>query len=214
MNKIHQISTGILLIVIILLFVERCGNAKTVNELQYQIGDKEILINYYRDANNRIVETNKLTQLRGAKQVAGLEKELKDLKIKKPVIVVKYKSGFRVDTLRYAFTDTLPCDDFIEPFVLDSGYIKFNGFVTNKRLTIYDLEVPNDLILVVGEHAKPWYKFQRDTVSVMVQNSNKHIKGTQLKSYSFTPKQPFYNKAWFKFAVFGAGLITGGVLLK
>lgn len=214
MNNIYKISTGVLLIVIILLFVERCGNAKALNDVQYQVGAKETLIDHYRTYYDEVVETGKLIQLQSAKQVEGLQKKLDSLEIEKAKVVVKYRSIFRVDTLSLAFVDSLPCDNFIEPFILDSGFIKFNGFATNRRLTIYDIEIPNDLIVVIGEHKKPWYKFHRDTVSVMVKNSNTHIKGTQLQAYSFTPKQPFYNKAWFKFAVFGAGLITGGVLLK
>ena len=203
-----------LTVIILLMGIDGCNSRNEIESAKINLSEKDKLITTYRSNEGWLIESNVVTEALRVEQVEGLKKILDSMDARKPSVVIKYKSSFRVDTLNFAFVDSIPCAEFIEPFNLDSSFIKFRGVVTNKTLNIYNVEVPNDLIIAIGEHSKPWYKFQRDSVSVMVHNSNTHVRGKQLEAYSFAPKQRLYNKAWFKVALFGTGLITGALFLK
>ena len=214
MNNIYNIIIILLAVIILLMGVDGCNNRNEIETAKINLSEKDKLITTYRSNEGWLMESNTVTEALRVEQVEGLEKLLDSMDARKPSVVIKYKSSFRVDTLNFAFVDSIPCAEFIEPFNLDSSFIKFRGVVTNKTLSIYNVEVPNDLIVAIGEHHRPWYKFSKDSVSVLVHNSNTHVKGVQLEAYTFAPKQPFYNRAWFKAAVFGIGLVTGAAIIK
>lgn len=214
MNKIYSIIIGVLAFIIFIMGIDGCNNRNEIESVNIKLSEKENLITTYRSNEGWLMETNTVTEALRVEQVQGLVKLLDSLDARKPSVVIKYKSIFRVDTLNFAFADTLPCAEFNRDFEIDSNYISIEGNVSTKGIVFSKVEIPNDMAIAIAQRESKWYKFKRDSVSVIIRNSNAHIKGKQLEAYTFAPAQPFYNKAWFKAALFGVGLVTGAAILK
>jgi hypothetical protein len=84
--------------------------------------------------------------------------------------------------------------------------------MTNKRLSLYNIEVPNQQSIIIGEKKKGWLR--SSDYSVVITNSNPNIKGERLEAYTFKPSPKWYNSYKFKGAVFVAGVIGGFLLAK
>ena len=195
-------------IVILLLFQNGCGDgAKNYAEdiLKY---DNQIKL--LRAKNGQLIESNRVLQLQHGQRSKYIDSIKKQLKLKEVDVIIKYKSVFKYDTINHVFRYQLPCDDFIDSFKVDSTHFKFDAVITNKRLSLYNIEVPNEQGIIIGTIKNGF--FRTDSVSVIVTNTNPNIKGQSLEAYTFKPKPKWYNSYKFKGAIFVAGLV-GGVLL-
>lgn len=195
-------------IVILLLFQNGCSDgAKNYAE---DILNYDNQIKLLRAKNGQLVESNRVLQLQHGQRSKYIDSIKKQLKLKDVDVIIKYKSVFKYDTINHVFRYQLPCDDFIDSFKVDSTHFKFDAVITNKRLSLYNIEVPNEQGVVIGTIKNGF--FRTDSLSVIVTNTNPNIKGQSLEAYTFEPKPKWYNSYKFKGAIFVAGLI-GGVLL-
>ena len=195
-------------IVILLLFQNGCSDgAKNYAE---DILNYDNQIKLLRAKNGQLVESNRVLQLQHGQRSKYIDSIKKQLKLKEVDVIIKYKSVFKYDTINHVFRYQLPCDDFIDSFKVDSTHFKFDAVITNKRLSLYNIEVPNEQGVVIGTIKNGF--FRTDSLSVIVTNTNPNIKGQSLEAYTFEPKPKWYNSYKFKGAIFVAGLI-GGVLL-
>ena len=195
-------------IVILLLFQNGCSDgAKNYAE---DILNYDNQIKLLRAKNGQLAESNRVLQLQHGQRSKYIDSIKKQLKLKDVDVIIKYKSVFKYDTINHVFRYQLPCDDFIDSFKVDSTHFKFDAVITNKRLSLYNIEVPNEQGVVIGTIKNGF--FRTDSLSVIVTNTNPNIKGQSLEAYTFEPKPKWYNSYKFKGAIFVAGLI-GGVLL-
>ena len=176
------------------------------------------LLNYsdsiktYKAKNGALVEYNKAIQLLADTKFDEVEQLKKDLKLKSVDVLVKYKSVFKYDTINHVFYEQLPCDEFTDSLTVDSTHFRFDAVLSNKFLKLYNIEVPNEQRIVIGEKKNGLFK--ANEYSVLVTNSNPNIKGESLKAYTFKPSPKWYNSVGFKGAVFVAGVIGGFLLAK
>jgi hypothetical protein len=143
---------------------------------------------------------------------AEINKLKKELNLKTVDVLVKYKSVFKYDTINHVFREKLPCDDFSDSFRVDSTYFKFDAVLTNKMLSLRNVEVPNQQSIIIGEKKNGFLR--SSDYSVVITNSNPNIKGEGLESYTFKPKPKWYNSYKFKGALFAVGVIGGFLLAK
>ncbi len=169
-------------------------------------------IKVYKTANGNLVEYNHAVQLLSENQSEEIKKLKKDLDLKTVDVLVKYKSVFKYDTINHVFREQLPCEAFTDSFTVDSTHFRFDAVLSNKLLSLYNIEVPNEQNFVIGE--KKNGLFNPNEYSVLVTNSNPNIKGESLKAYTFKPSPKWYNSVGFKGAVFVAGVIGGFLLAK
>jgi len=214
MSNVTKVSISAMVLLVALLLMHTCNQSSVIQNQKSEIGSVRDSILFYKDSKGRINEYNHAIQLTDPSQVVGLKNELAELKINKATVVIKYKTIFKTDTLHFHFLDSIPCPKFERDFEVDSPYVSVEGKVTNTGIIISAVEVPNDMLIVVGEIKSPWYKFKKDTVSVVVKNTNSHVKGKQIEPYLFTPSPKFYNTAWFKFSALASAFIFGGILIQ
>ena len=197
-------------IVILLLFQNGCGDgAKNYAE---DILNYDNQIKLLRAKNGQLAESNRVLQLQHGQRSKYIDSIKKQLKLKEVDVIIKYKSVFKYDTINHVFRYQLPCDDFVDSFKVDSTHFRFDAVLSNKRLSLYNIEVPNEQNFVIGEKKNGLFKSSE--YSVLVTNSNPNIKGESLKSYTFKPSPKWYNSVGFKGAVFVAGVIGGFLLVK
>ncbi|MEY4332233.1 MAG: hypothetical protein RLZZ196_971 [Bacteroidota bacterium] len=197
-------------IVILLLFQNGCGDgAKNYAE---DILNYDNQIKLLRAKNGQLAESNRVLQLQHGQRSKYIDSIKKQLKLKEVDVIIKYKSVFKYDTINHVFRYQLPCDDFVDSFKVDSTHFKFDAVITNKRLSLYNIEVPNQQSIIIGEKKKGWLR--SSDYSVVITNSNPNIKGEGLEAYTFKPSPKWYNSYKFKGAIFVAGVIGGFLLVK
>ena len=86
----------------------------------------------------------------------GLEKELNDLKLKKPRTVIKVNTVAEIKEVEVLID--VPCEDFNLPFEVDSSYYHIKGLLTNKALKFNSVTIPNEQAIYVADLRKKWWK--------------------------------------------------------
>ena len=209
---IKYIIIFLCLAALIFFWLDSCGKKKELMLMNNELLNYTDSIKLYKTANGNLVEYNHAVQLLAENKSQEVERLKKDLNLKTVDVLVKYKSVFKYDTINHVFRQQLPCDAFVDSFKVDSTHFKFDAVMTNKRLSLYNIEVPNQQSIIIGEKKNGW--FRSSDYSVIITNSNPNIKGEGLEAYTFKPSPKWYNSYKFKGALFAAGVIGGFLLAK
>lgn len=194
--------------IIIFLLIDSCERKKEMYEQAVAIANYKDTVMTYEDKNGKLVSYNKALEVdkeTAYDMVAGLEKEIKDLKLKKPEVIVKYRNTVRIDSIE--ITHDIPCEEFTKNFALDSTHYIIRGTLTDKSLFFRDIVVPNEQTFVVAHKRPKWYKAKEYVI--VAKNSNPYVMSDGLQSYTIKPTQKIYQK-WYVHV--GLGLV-GGLLL-
>jgi hypothetical protein len=197
MNKKDLIYIG-LIVVLFLLLVNTCEKkVQNTNEVVDYINYKDT-VKYYKTKSGELVAYNdalRISEKNLRMMNDSLDAALKDLKIKKPAVITQVKTVFRVDTLSYYFTDTLPCADFTMKIGIDSVHYKFGFTITKDFFRIDSVRIPNKQSIVVGEKKNGIFK--KNEYVITVQNENPNMEVTGLTSYVITKKESLAKKGLF-----------------
>jgi transcriptional regulator of met regulon len=210
-----DIKDGIILLCFLAMLVfklDSCSDKKELMKANNELLNYSDSIKTYKSKNGELVEFNKALVINYGTQLEEIDKLKKDLDLKRVDVLVKYKSVFKYDTINHVFREQLPCEAFTDSFTVDSTHFRFDAVLSNKLLSLYNIEVPNEQNFVIGEKKNGLFK--ENEYSVLVTNSNPNIKGESLKAYTFKPSPKWYNSIGFKGAVFVAGVIGGFLLAK
>jgi uncharacterized lipoprotein YehR (DUF1307 family) len=208
--RVYDIVLVLVLLVSLLFSVSTCRtNQQTYtsigNLLQYKDSAK-----VYKSKSDKLVYYNENLEVsEKALKIAkdSLMKVIGDIKIKKPKTITKIVTEIIYKDIPVYYTDTLPCDTFNIPFTHVNDWITINGRSHNKGLDFENINITNDLLIVTGEKKNGLFKRNEQVVSVV--SNNPYLKVTNLSNYSIKAKTPFYDKWWFKAALFGGGVIVG-----
>jgi transcriptional regulator of met regulon len=210
-----DIKDGIILLCFLAMLVfklDSCSDKKELMKANNELLNYSDSIKTYKSKNGELVEFNKALVINYGTQLEEIDKLKKDLDLKRVDVLVKYKSVFKYDTINHVFREQLPCEAFTDSFTVDSTHFRFDAVLSNKLLSLYNIEVPNEQNFVIGEKKNGLFK--ANEYSVLVTNSNPNIKGESLKAYTFKPSPKWYNSYKFKGAIFVAGVIGGVMLAK
>lgn len=163
---------------------------------------------YYKDKSGEEVAYNKALKLSESELRDSVKSMLEDIGVKKPDVIIRTKTVLRIDTVNVRFTDTLPCSDFIMPFVVDSPYYKINGEISKEKLLFKELSFNNDQDIVVG--MRKGGMFRNKEYVVTVKNSNPYMNVNGLSSLRIENKKKWYEK-WYVYLFAG---MVGGVILN
>lgn len=191
-------------------------NIRTCNSNRQFSNSVESIINYkdsakvYKSKNGELVYYNtslevSLKELSVAKD--SLMKLMKDLGIKKPKSFTEITSTISYVDVPVYYTDTIPCDTFAVPFKYTDEWLAIHGISNNNGLNIQRININSGLTIITGEKKNGLFKRNEQVVSVV--SSNPHLRVTNLSNYNIKPKVPFYDKWWFKAAIFGGGVFVG-----
>ena len=204
-------QSGVLLFaigIIIFLLIDSCERKGQMYQQAVDIANYNDTIMSYKDKNGNMIDYNKALQVdleTAYDNVSGLEKEMKDLKLKKPEVIIKYRSSVRIDSIEVQLD--IPCKEFSKNFTIDSTYYLIRGTLTDKSLLFRDITIPNEQTFVVAKKRAKWYK-SREYV-IVTKNSNPYVMSDGLQSYTIKPTKKIYQKWYFHV---GIGLLGGLVL--
>ena len=198
------------LLAVIALNIRTCNSNR---QFSNSVGD---IINYedsakvYKSKNGELVYYNtslevSLKELAVAKD--SLMKLVKDIGIKKPKSITQVITKISYVDVPVYYTDTIPCDTFAVPFTYTDEWLAIHGISNNDGLNIQRININSGLTIVTGEKKNGLFKRNEQVVSVV--SDNPHLRVTNLTNYNIKPKVPFYDKWWFKAALFGGGVIVG-----
>jgi hypothetical protein len=192
----------------VFMFIDGCNRKEKMYQQSVEIANYNDTVMSYKDKNGKMIAYNKALQLDkdvAYDMVAGLEEEIKDLKLKKPEVIVKYRNKVQIDSIE--IEHDIPCEEFAKNFIVDSTHYIIRGTLTDKSLLFRDITIPNEQTFVVAHKRPKWYKSKEYVI--VTKNSNPYVMSEGLQSYTIKPTQKFYQKWYFHV---GVGLL-GGLLL-
>lgn len=206
------LSKGLIVVVILLLLFNfnTCrSNNKKVGTIENLIAYKDSAKTYKSRSNNLVYYNNTLETSLEALKIAkdSLVELVDDLKLKKPKTITKVVTETEYVNIFISHTDTLPCDTFEIDFEYKDPWLSLNGVSNNKGLIFESIKTIGDLSIITGEKKNGFFKRNESVVSVV--SGNPYLKVKNLSHYEIKPKIPFYDKWWFKFAIFGGGVLVG-----
>ena len=147
-------------------------------------------IGHYKNKEGVWVAEKKLFQ--------GTEKELRHIikskdkafqkllkTFKKPIAAATVKTITKIDTVFIPYETKIDLPVFKLPFSKISKHYSISGISTNEGIGISDISIPNTQSVVIGKKKTGWFKSE---YRIDVENSNPHIKTTDLDGFSFRPK--------------------------
>jgi hypothetical protein len=214
----ENLKTVVLLIGVVLLAgmsLRQCREKLDFKNKAEALAQYESKAKYYEGKNKEIIAYNESleTSIEALNtQRADLMQEIKDMKIKKPVVITRVVTETSFDSIVIPFETVLPCDSqFVQPFAYDNIWINIDGSVENDRVNIDNIFIQDSLLFVVGEKKNGLFK--RNEIVVAVKHSNPHVTTTDIENYVIKPKTKFWQRGWFYGVVFGTGVATG-VLIR
>ena len=189
----------ILLLLTCLLFV-KCENEKVLNSNIKAMGSK---IDYYKLKNGQLVNSAKTVTYEKVPEKTELTKKFSEVKT-----IIKIQERLRVDTIRVAYRDSIPCDFDIKGNIVDKDYsVDYSS--SNKGLSLYNLKVVDTIEIVTGVKRK--WLLGKKTNTIDISHSNKLMTTDDIKHFEIVEKKKFYDTTLFKVA---AGIIFGVVVIK
>lgn len=88
-------------------------------------------------------------------------------------------------------------------------WYKFSGSVSDRGLTMYNMQIKNDYILLIAD--KKLGLFTKPEPQVILTNSNPYTQTVSMNNVQIKYEKPFYKKEWFWFVL---GATTTTVILK
>lgn len=200
---------AMILLVLLFVAIRSCQTNKQnfSSEQSYNSSKSDSLKSYINKVTNQLVVYKKASEL-NEKAFTNLVLENNDLKqklskYKNIKTVIETQTITKIDTLKFYFKDSIPCE--FEPIVIkiDSSNYNLSGLLTNKDFVIQDLTIPNKQTIVIGEKKNGLFKKNEFVVSV--ENSNVLIKTMNVQSFSLKSEKKWYQT--FGFQV-GLGIIS------
>lgn len=190
---------------------DACQSKIVAEEQAVQLASYKDTAMVYKAKNGEMISYNKAIEI-SEKRFTGLrdsmKKEFKNLKIKNVTTHTRVVTVYKLDTVTQTFTDTLPCEDFVKNFNIDSSFYTLSGEITKRDITFNSVVFPNEQSITVG--TKKNGLFKKNEYIVALKNSNPYVNVTGIQSYTFTPDIKWYQRGWVKF---GAGVVVGGLLV-
>lgn len=190
------------ILVMAFFLFDSCMDKKRISNQNIEIVNYKDSVSYYKSKSGNLIAYNKALEVSTVDQIKGLERDLKDLKLKKPEVIVRYKNKIQVDSIEVQLQ--IPCEEFVKELTVDSPYYKIRMNLTDKSLLFKSITVPNKQSIIVADKKERWWKDSE--YSVVVKNSNPYMESIGLETYTIKPEKKFYETRWFWITV---GITSG-----
>lgn len=191
--------------ILVSVLLHTCQRESKDNSDSAEIAMYKHKVMYYENragkmiAYNNAIETNHKTALR---QIDSLKGYLKEMEIRKPRVIIKVVTNTVIDSVPVPFEVPLPCDEFTRNINIDSTYYKMDFKLTREQFTINSIRIPNHQEIVIGNKKNGLFK--RDSLSVIVNNSNPYVQTNSIGALTIQPKVKWHDRWYTK---------AGGALL-
>lgn len=219
MKKKNRLSIALGIILAIILLVGQCNYDRLNRDNDRLKNNIEALKDSVRFKKNMIgtltaeKKVLEVTEHELKNQVFVKDEKLSKLQkeFEKVKSSVKVVTNLEIKEIPVIFKDTIQCV-FEKKDSVRTEFYNFDVRLTNKDFTLKNVNIPNTQYTIIGQKKdglfKPVY------MSIEVTNTNKFLVTKDLTAQLVEVKQPFYNKFWFKTAIFLAGVTTGIVIIK
>lgn len=186
--------------------LDGCNAKRTAKQQSITIAEYKDSVSFYKSESGELIAINTAIMVSSEKTIADLKKELNDLKLKNPEVVIKYRTNVRIDSILVSLD--IPCEKFNRDYYIDSTNYKVCINLTDTSLLLREIVIPNSQTIAVGNVKQKWYK--PTEYSVVVKNSNPHVESVGLKAYTIKPEKKIYEKNWVWLTL---GVLGGGYLV-
>lgn len=193
-------------VIVFMLMADRCATRKGMYEQSVELSNYKDTAVFYHSKSGRLIASNKALKINRKALFDNnkeLKKEVDDLRIKNPSVIIKTRTETRIDSILIPFEVQLPCDTFTRAINIDSTFYKIKGILTEKSLLFNTISIPNEQAFIIGDKRDKWYKPKEYTVAAT--NSNPYVITQGLQAYTFTDNKKFYEKTWFHLLAGAAG---------
>lgn len=121
--------------------------------------------------------------------------------------VVKTTTNIKLDTIRIAYTDSVPLN-FTRSGILKEKWYSLNYTSDENGMLLTQLEIPDTTVIITGIK-RSWF-LGREKVVTDVTHANPFVKVSTIQSAEINVPTPWYKK-WFVWLAAG---VAGGMLLK
>jgi HAMP domain-containing protein len=212
--KNYQITILLVISLIVSAFSFRqCRRIKELQHNEDEVRYYDIKAKFYQGKNGKLIAYNNTvnTEIKALKkEKASLMDEIEDMRIKKPQTIIRTTSVTQIDSVFIPYEVPLKIvnDSFSARFSWrDSIWFNVSGTVTQSGVLIHQAGTQDELLLVIGNKDNGF--FRRSEVIVAAKNSNPYTTINNLENYNIKPKVKFFDKLWFKVAIFGVGVAVG-----
>lgn len=185
--------------------LDGCNAKRKVKQQSISIAEYKDSVSFYKSESGELIAINTAIMVSSEKTIADLKKELEDLKLKKPEVVIKYRTNVRIDSITIKLD--IPCEKFSKDYYIDSTDYKVCINLSDTSLLLKEIVIPNSQTIAVGNVRQKWYK--PTEYSVVVKNSNPYVESVGLKAYTIKPEKKIYEKNWVWLTI---GVLGGGYL--
>lgn len=199
---------GIAIAAMLFFNMKQCG---TSNDLRDAIEASQQETRTYKDKNGELVYYNSaiVVENRDLKLFNdSLAETVKDMKIKKPEVIIKTISILRIDTVTKVFRDSLPCDDFVKNDTIERIFYRINYTLTKDSITFNEIYIPNEQTIVVGEKKNGIFK--KNEYVVAIKNSNPLVIQEDIEPYIIKPKGKLFQDG----IKVGVGVLVGILIAR
>lgn len=196
-------SNWILLLIILVavsLLYSKCENEKILSS---NLDTLKIKVNTYKLKDGKVVATSKTTTYDKVPDKTELTKQFQKVKT-----IIKIVETVRIDTVNIVYHDSIPCNFERTGTVLSKDY-SLDYKSTQKGLSISNLSVTDSLEVVAGTK-RNWF-LGKETQTIDITHSNKHIETNNIQHFEIKTKKKFYETTLFKV---GVGIIAGVLIGK
>ena len=190
------------ILVMAFFLFDSCKDKQSIANQNMEIVNYKDSVSYYKSKTGSLVSYNQALEASSASQIKGLERDLKDLRLKKPKVIVRYKNKIQVDSIQVPLQ--IPCEEFSKNITVDSAHYKITMSLTDKALLFKSITIPNKQSIIVADKKEKWWKDSK--YSVVVKNSNPYMRSVGLEAYTIEPEKKFYETRWFWITV---GITSG-----
>ena len=182
---------GLVIMGVILIFLQfrSCNIERKYNNEVQKVLDYQDTVKNYVAKDGTIVDYNEnlkatLESFMDATQ-DSMRILLSNIKIPKPEIITIIKERFYIDSIPSVALNLSDCK-FDTTFLLKEKFYEVRGRLTNKKLSLQSIMIPNTISIVIGDRKEKWWKKKEYIATVTHSNPNITTEGIQ----SFTIEEP------------------------
>lgn len=177
------------------MLLVKCKNEKLLTS---NLDTLHVQMESYKLKNGQLVNTTKTVTYQKVPNTTALTKQFAKVRT-----IIKIVEKVRIDTVNVVYHDTIALPFERKGSVVTEDY-SLDYKSTHKGLSIANLTVSDSLEIVTGVKRK-WF-LGKETQTIDVVHSNKHIETTGLQHIEIKPKKKFYETTLFKI---GLGILIG-----
>ena len=185
-------------IIVIFLYLKGCNKDRLLNNQIATINSYQDTVLRYKAKDGTIIDYNiALETTLDAFMAAtndSMRAYLKNIKIPKPEVITIIKERFYVDSIPSVSLNIADCK-FDTIFAIINDHYEVKGRVSNEKLSLESIMIPNVTSIVIGDRREKWWKRKEHIATIS--HSNPYISNEGIKSF-ILENPSWWQRTWVK----------------